>query len=189
MRADGTRQLLTFTQSRGESQGGVGGPTHGVVSAWAGRPPELQLIVTDGCAGLAAAPAGGLSSHGASTVWGAQLRNVLTMVRRQDHAAVKADAQAIYQAASRREAEALAQQFGRRWQATYPKKWSPACCGIVPNCWPSSAVHACSGDGCGRPTASNAASWKSGSGHARWSVSSTSRASSGLSIRSLTGSI
>ena len=97
----------------------MGGPTDGVVSAGEGR--QLQLIVTDGCAGLAAALQVVYPRMAHQRCGVPKLRNVLTMVRRQDHAAVKADAQAIYQAASRREAEALAQQFGRRWQATYPK--------------------------------------------------------------------
>lgn len=52
--------------------------------------------------------------------WVHKLRNLLASVRRRDHAAVKATAQAIYQAASRREAEALARHFARHWQATYP---------------------------------------------------------------------
>jgi transposase-like protein len=49
-----------------------------------------------------------------------KLRNVLQAVRRRDHAAVKADVQAIYQAGSRREAEARARQVAQRWQAAYP---------------------------------------------------------------------
>jgi transposase-like protein len=54
IRADGTRQLLAFTRSQGESQ-----------AAWAGvlqdryrrglHGARLALIVTDGCAGVAAA--------------------------------------------------------------------------------------------------------------------------------------
>jgi transposase-like protein len=50
-----------------------------------------------------------------------KLRNLLGAVRRRDHAAVKADAQAIYQAASRSEAEGHAQAFARRWRDAYPQ--------------------------------------------------------------------
>jgi transposase-like protein len=120
IRADGTRQLLAFTRSQGESQ-----------AAWEGllqdlyrrglQGEQLQLIVTDGCAGLAAALQTVYPRVPHQRCWVHKLRNLLAPVRRRDHAAVKADAQAIYQAASRREAEALAQHFARQWQTIYPK--------------------------------------------------------------------
>lgn len=54
VRADGTRQLLAFTRSTGESQAAWEGLLHEVYRrGLEGR--QLQLIVTDGCAGLAAA--------------------------------------------------------------------------------------------------------------------------------------
>lgn len=104
VRADGTRQLLAFVRSRGESQ-----------VAWEGLLDDLyqrgldghqlQLIVTDGCPGLAAAlqPVYRRVPH--QRCWVHKLRNVLSGARRRDHAAMKADAQAIYQAASLAEAE------------------------------------------------------------------------------------
>ncbi|MBX3331387.1 MAG: transposase [Nitrospira sp.] len=49
-----------------------------------------------------------------------KLRNLFSAVRRRDYAAVKADAQAIYQAARLSEAEDHAQVFCQRWQNTYP---------------------------------------------------------------------
>jgi transposase-like protein len=120
VRADGTRQLLAFTRSPGESQ-----------AAWEGLLPDLyrrglhghqlQVIVTDGCVGLAAALATVYPRVAHQRCWVHKLRNVLSAVRRRDPAAVKADAQAIYQAASRREAEAQARGFARRWQAPYPR--------------------------------------------------------------------
>lgn len=120
IRADGTRQLLAFTRSQGERQ-----------AAWEGvlqdryrrglQGEQLQLIVTDGCAGLAAALQTVYPRVPHQRCWVHKLRNLLAPVRRRDHAAVKADAQAIYQAASRREAEALAQHFARQWQTIYPK--------------------------------------------------------------------
>ena len=120
VRADGTRQLLAFSRSQGESQ-----------AAWEGllqdlyrrglQGEQLRLIVTDGCAGLAAALQVVYPRVAHQRCWVHKLRNVLSAVRRRDHAAVKADAQAIYRAASRRAAVALARQFGRRWQPAYPK--------------------------------------------------------------------
>ena len=120
VRADGTRQLLAFTRSPGESQ-----------AVWEGllqdlyrrglHGHQLQVMVTDGCVGLAAALATVYPRVAHQRCWVHKLRNVLSAVRRRDHAAVKADAQAIYQAASRREAEAQARGFARRWQASYPR--------------------------------------------------------------------
>jgi putative transposase len=120
VRRDGTRQLLAFTRSRGESQ-----------AAWEGlltdlyrrglEGHQLQLIVTDGCAGLAAALQTIYPRVAHQRCWVHKLRNLLSAVRRRDHAAMKADAQAIYQATSRPEAEAQAQAFARRWRATYPQ--------------------------------------------------------------------
>jgi transposase-like protein len=49
-----------------------------------------------------------------------KLRNLLGAVRRRDHAAVKADAQGIYQASSRQEAEGQALAFAQRWREVYP---------------------------------------------------------------------
>jgi putative transposase len=47
------------------------------------------------------------------------MRHILEKVRRHDHDAVKRDAQAIYGADSRRQAEAAFRAFRRRWQAGY----------------------------------------------------------------------
>lgn len=120
VRADGTRRLLAFTRSQGESQ-----------AAWEEllqdlyrrglHGHQLQVIVTDGCAGLAAALQTIYPRVPHQRCWVHKLRNVVAAVRRTDQAAVTADARAIYQAASRREAEAQARELARRWQATYPR--------------------------------------------------------------------
>ncbi len=119
VRADGTRQLLAFTRSTGESQ-----------AAWEGllqdlyrrglEGCQLQLIVTDGCAGLAAALATVYPRVAYQRCWVHKLRNLLGAVRRRDHAAMKADAQRIYQATSRREAEGYARAFAHRWRDASP---------------------------------------------------------------------
>ncbi len=120
VRADGTRHLLGFTRSTGESQ-----------AAWEGllmdlyrrglEGRQLQLVVTDGCAGLATARQTVYPRVAHQRCWVHKLRNLLSAVRRRDHAAMKADAQAIYQAASRAEAVAQAQAFARRWREVYPQ--------------------------------------------------------------------
>jgi transposase-like protein len=48
------------------------------------------------------------------------MRNLLEHVRKRDYEAVKAGAQAIYRAESRREAERAFRRFRARWQAVYP---------------------------------------------------------------------
>jgi putative transposase len=120
VRADGTRQLLAFTRSTGESQAAWEGLLQDLYRrGLEGR--QLQLVVTDGCPGLATALQTVYPRVAHQRCWVHKLRNVLAAVRRADHAAVKADAQAIYRASSRREAEAQAREFARRWQPIYPR--------------------------------------------------------------------
>ncbi|MBI4483758.1 MAG: transposase [Acidobacteria bacterium] len=49
------------------------------------------------------------------------MRNILKKVRKRHRDAVKADAQAIYQAENRSEAEAAFRAFRFRWQHAYPR--------------------------------------------------------------------
>lgn len=119
IRADGTRQLLAFTRSTGESQ-----------AAWEGllqdlyrrglEGHQLQLVVTDGCPGLAAALQTVYPRVAHQRWWVHKLRNLLSGARRRDYAAMKADAQAIYQAVSHAEAAHAARTFARRWQDHSP---------------------------------------------------------------------
>jgi putative transposase len=119
IRPDGTRQLLAFTHSQGESQAAWEGLLQDLYRRGVeGR--QLALIVTDGCPGLAAALQTVYPRVAHQRCWVHKLRNLLGAVRRRDQAAVKADAQAIYRAHSRREAEAYARQFAQRWRALYP---------------------------------------------------------------------
>ncbi len=124
VRQDGTRQLLGFLRSQGESQ-----------TAWEGlledlyrrgvRGEKLQLIVTDGCPGLAAAIATVYPRVLHQRCWVHKMRNLLEHVRRRDYDEVKRDAQAIYRADSRRQAEAAFRRFRRRWQVDYPRLVRP----------------------------------------------------------------
>ena len=119
VRADGSRQLLSFMRSQGESQ-----------SAWEGllqdlyrrglEGKKLKLIVTDGCAGLAAALETVYPRARHQRCWVHKMRNILEAVRKRDQAAVKADAQAIYQANSHNQAQAAFKKFQGRWRPHYP---------------------------------------------------------------------
>ena len=118
VRQDGTRQLLGFLRSQGESQ-----------MAWEGllqdlyrrglQGENLLLIVTDGCAGLAAAIATVYPRVLHQRCWVHKMRNILERVRRRDYDEVKRGAQAIYRADSRRQAEAAFRTFRQRWQHDY----------------------------------------------------------------------
>ena len=118
VRRDGRRQLLGFLRSQGESQ-----------SAWEGllgdlyrrglHGENLQLILTDGCAGLAAAIQTVYPRVLHQRCWVHKMRNILEHVRKRDYDEVKRGAQAIYRAKGRRQAEAAFRAFRRRWQREY----------------------------------------------------------------------
>jgi putative transposase len=118
VRRDGRRQLLAFLRSQGESQ-----------SAWEGllgdlyrrglHGENLQLILTDGCAGLAAAIETVYPRVLHQRCWVHKMRNILEHVRQRDYDEVKRGAQAIYRAQGRRQAEAAFRAFRHRWQREY----------------------------------------------------------------------
>src|SRR5215831_10926463 len=105
VRQDGRRELLAFMRSQGESQ-----------AAWEGllndlyrrglRGKHLQLIITDGCAGLAGAIETVYPRVLHQRCWVHKMRNILEHVRKRDYDEVKRGAQAIYRADNRRQAEA-----------------------------------------------------------------------------------
>jgi transposase-like protein len=119
VRHDGSRQLLAFLRSAGESQ-----------MAWEGLLEDLYrrgltgknllLIVTDGCPGLAAAIQTVYPRVEHQRCWVHKMRNLCEAVRRRDHDAVKHDAQKIYQAASRTEAQRAFARFQWNWRRAYP---------------------------------------------------------------------
>jgi putative transposase len=120
VRADGTRQLLGFLRSKGESQ-----------SAWEGllqdlyrrglKGENLLLIVTDGSTGLAAAIETVYPRVLHQRCWVHKMRNILEKVRKCDYDQVKAGAQAIYLADGRAQAQAAARAFAQRWRTAYPR--------------------------------------------------------------------
>lgn len=120
VRANGTRQLLAFTRSTGESEAAWEGLLHELYRRGL-EGQHLQLIVTDGCPGLAAALQTVYPRAAHQRCGVHKLRNLLSRTRRRHHAAVQADAQAIYRASSRSEAVAQAHAFARRWRDPYPQ--------------------------------------------------------------------
>jgi putative transposase len=117
--ADGRRRLLAFRRSSGESQAAWEGFLNDLYGrGLTGR--NLLLIVTDGCAGLAAALETVYPHVKHQRCWVHKMRNILEHVRKRDYEAVKPEAQAIYRAENRREAERAFRRFRTRWQQAYP---------------------------------------------------------------------
>ena len=118
VKEDGTRHLLAFMRSSGESQ-----------QAWEGLLRDLyqrglignhlQLIITDGCPGLAAAIEVIYPRVDHQRCWVHKMRNILEKVRKRDYDAVKQQAQAIYQAANRKAAEQAFRRFAANWRKQY----------------------------------------------------------------------
>lgn len=120
IRPDGQRQLLAFLRARGESQAAWEGMLQNLFrrGLW-GR--HLQIIITDGCAGLAAALQTVYPGVPHQRCWVHKMRNICEAVRRRDHDRVKQDAQTIYRAGSLKEARQAFRAFQRNWQAVYPR--------------------------------------------------------------------
>jgi transposase-like protein len=119
VRLDGTRQLLAFLRSAGESQAAWEGFLQDLYGrGLVGR--NLLLIVTDGCPGLAAALATVYPRVAHQRCWVHKMRNILEKVRKRDYDAVKADAQAIYRAEGERRARQAFARLRFRWRRFYP---------------------------------------------------------------------
>ena len=119
VRADGSRQLLGFLRSRGESQAAWEGLLQDLYRrGLQGR--HLALVVTDGCPGLAAAIETVYPRALHQRCWVHKMRNILKKVRKRDYEEVKQGAQAIYRAESRGQARQAFYRFRRGWRDDYP---------------------------------------------------------------------
>jgi len=119
VRQDGTRQLLGFLRTKGEGQIHWEALLNDLYRRGL-KGDKLLLVVTDGCPGLAAAIQTVYPRAAHQRCWVHKMRNILEKVRKRDYDAVKLDAQAIYLAKGRRQAEAAARAFCRRWRQHYP---------------------------------------------------------------------
>ena len=120
VRADGTRRLLAFMRSRGESEADWRGLLEDMYRrGLEGR--NLALIVTDGCAGLAAAIQTVYPRAKHQRCWVHKMRNILQKVKKCDYDEVKRKAQAIYRADGIREARQAFREFRMRWIKQYPR--------------------------------------------------------------------
>ncbi len=118
VRRDGTRHLLAFLRSQGESEADWEGLLQDLYRRGL-EGKNLLLIVTDGCPGLAAAIRTVYPRVAHQRCWVHKMRNLLEQVRKRDYDEVKRGAQAIYRAESRAEAVAAFRRFRARWQPDY----------------------------------------------------------------------
>src|SRR6202030_3993171 len=118
IRRDGSRHLLAFLRSQGESQADWEGLLQDLYRrGLEGR--ALGLILSDGCAGLAAAIRTVYPRVRHQRCWVHKMRNILEKVRKRDYDEVKAGAQAIYLAESRAQAVVAFGAFRSRWGRAY----------------------------------------------------------------------
>ena len=120
VKADGTRRLLAFMRSRGESEA----DWRGLLEDMYRRGLEgknLALIVTDGCTGLAAAIQTVYPRAKHQRCWVHKMRNILQKVKKCDYDDVKRKAQAIYRADGIKEARQAFREFRMRWIKQYPR--------------------------------------------------------------------
>jgi len=120
IRANGERQLLGFVRARGESQAAWEGMLQRLYARGL-RGDHLHLVLSDGCAGLAAALQTVYPSVPHQRCWVHKMRNICEAVRRRDHDQVKRDAQKIYQALGLTAARQAFRHFQLRWRSVYPQ--------------------------------------------------------------------
>ena len=116
---DGRRELLSFMRSQGESQGAWEGLLNDLYQRGL-HGKHLQLIITDGCPGLAGAIQTVYPRVLHQRCWVHKMRNIREKGRKRDRDELKQMAQSIYLAADRKQARAAFRCFKLRWQTEYP---------------------------------------------------------------------
>ena len=132
------------------------------------RGRRLQLVIPDGCPGLAAAIPAVYPRARHQRCWVHKMRNLCEAVRRADHDAVKQEAQRIYQAPV-----PLAERssdFGCVGGPSIPNWWS-VWNGIYRHCWRFSSFHGTCGESCAPPMPSRDALSRCGGELGPWSCS------------------
>jgi putative transposase len=119
IRRDGTRELLAFTRAKSESQAGWEGLLNDLFQRGL-RGRQLQLVITDGCPGLARALETVYPRVRHQRCWVHKMRNILEKVKRRDEKQVKAEAQKIYLAANLASAKRAFERFRFHWRSRYP---------------------------------------------------------------------
>jgi transposase-like protein len=119
IRRDGTRELLAYTRARSESQAGWEGLLNDLFQRGL-RGANLQLVITDGCPGLAGALETVYPRARHQRCWVHKMRNILEKVRRRDEDQVKKQAQKMYLAENAAAARWAFERFRFQWRREYP---------------------------------------------------------------------
>lgn len=119
IRRDGRRELLAFTRAKGESQSGWEGLLNDLFQrGLVGQ--HLQMVISDGCAGLARALETVYPRARHQRCWVHKMRNILEKVKRRDEKQVKTEAQKIYLAMNEVSAKRAFARFRFHWCRRYP---------------------------------------------------------------------
>lgn len=119
IRRDGTRELLAYTRAKSESQAGWEGLLNDLFQRGL-RGGNLQLVITDGCPGLARALETVYPRARHQRCWVHKMRNILEKVRRRDEEQVKRQAQKMYLAENAGAARRAFERFRFQWRRQYP---------------------------------------------------------------------
>jgi putative transposase len=116
---DGRRELLAFTRAKSESQAGWEGLLNDLFQRGLGG-KNMQLVITDGCPGLARALETVYPRVRHQRCWVHKMRNILEKAKRRDEKQVKTEAQKIYLAANVAAARRAFERFRFHWWSRYP---------------------------------------------------------------------
>ena len=116
---NGQRELLAFTRAKSESQAGWEGLLNDLFQRGL-RGRQLQLVITDGCTGLARALETVYPRVRHQRCWVHKMRNILEKVKRRDEKQVKTEAQKMYLAANLSSAKRAFERFRFHWRSRYP---------------------------------------------------------------------
>lgn len=119
IRGNGQRELLAFTRAKSESQAGWEGLLNDLFQRGL-RGRNLQLVITDGCPGLARALETVYPRARHQRCWVHKMRNILEKVKRRDEKRVKSEAQKIYLASNLASAKRAFERFRFHWRSRYP---------------------------------------------------------------------
>jgi transposase-like protein len=119
IRRNGPRELLAFTRAKSESQAGWEGLLNDLFRRGL-QGQHLQLVISDGCPGLARALETVYPRVRHQRCWVHKMRNILEKVRRRDEKQVKAQAQKIYLAENRAAARRAFERFRFHSRSHYP---------------------------------------------------------------------
>jgi transposase-like protein len=119
VRRNGQRELLAFTRAKSEGQAGWEGLLNDLFQRGL-RGKNLQLVITDGCPGLARALETVYPRVRHQRCWVHKMRNILEKAKRKDERQIKMQAQKIYLAENSAAARRAFERFRFHWRLRYP---------------------------------------------------------------------